>query len=276
MKTLLITDSTAYLPDEIINHYGIHVLPLNVHLPERVFKEGQDMSNNEYYQFLKTNRVFPSTSQPSTGEFLAHFEKLRSDDQALVILLSSKLSGTVQSATIARSMLSSPNPPITIIDSMSSAMGLGFQVIRAAEMLEAGKELQEIEQELAAMQETMQVYFIVDNLEYLSRGGRISKLGGFLGNMLKLKPILSLRSGEIVLFDKVRTSGKAIKQMLEELEKHHADLHKINVIHVDALQAAERLRAKIEETYSVPIYLIEAGPVIGTHLGPGMLGIIFY
>lgn len=276
MSTLIVTDSTAYLPDAIIDQYGVRVLALNVHLPDQVFKEGQDFSNYDYYQYLKKNRVFPSTSQPSTGEFLEVFNKLLPGDEALVILLSSKLSGTVQSATIARSMLAADHPPITIIDSMSSAMGLGFQVMRAGEMLALGQPINEIEAELEEMQKAMQVFFVVDNLEYLSRGGRISRLGGFLGNMLKLKPILSVKSGEIVLFEKVRTSGKAIKRILEELEIYRSGLHKISVIHADALEEAQQLQAQLQETYSVPVYSIEAGPAIGTHLGPGTLGIIFY
>jgi len=276
MTTLIVTDSTAYLPDSVIDQYKIKILPLNVHMPDRDFKEGQGISNYDYYQYLKMNRVFPSTSQPSAGEFLEQFEKLQPGDQALVILLSSKLSGTVQSAQIARSMLPDDHPPITIIDSMSSAMGLGFQVIRAAEMLEAGQEMAEVEAEIQAIQNSLQVFFIVDNLEYLVRGGRISKLGGFLGNMLKLKPILSVQSGEIALFEKVRTSGKAIKRMLDELEKHRSSLHKISVVHADALEAAQRMQARLQDSYSVPVYLIEAGPVVGTHLGPGMLGLIFY
>ncbi len=276
MSTLIITDSTAYLPDSIIDQYRVHVIALNVHLSDQVFKEGQNFSNYDYYQYLKKNRVFPSTSQPSTGEFLELFNKLQPGDEALVILLSSKLSGTLQSALIARSMLAADHPPITIIDSMSSAMGLGFQVIRAGEMLELGLAISEIEAELKEMQKAMQVFFVVDNLEYLSRGGRISRLGGFLGNMLKLKPILSVISGEIVLFEKVRTSGKAIKRILDVLEKHRPGLHKISVIHADALEEAQRLQAKLQDTYPVPIYLIEAGPAVGTHLGPGTLGIIFY
>ena len=148
--------------------------------------------------------------------------------------------------------------------------------MRAGEMLELGHTISEIEAELKEMQNAMQVFFIVDNLEYLSRGGRISKIGGFLGNMLKLKPILSVHAGEIVLFEKVRTSGKAIKRILEELDKHRHNLHKISVIHVDAPENAQRMQANLQEAYPVPVYAIEAGPVVGTHLGPGTLGIIFY
>lgn len=276
MSTFIITDSTAYLPDEIIKQYNISVLSLNVHLPDRDFKEGQGMSNKDYYQILKENRVFPSTSQPSAGEFLEVFKQLQPGDEALVILLSSKLSGTLQSAQVACSMLPPGHPPITIIDSQSSAMGLGFQVMQAGEMLEQGCQIKDIEAAINEMKQAMRVYFIVDDLEYLSRGGRISKAGSVLGNILKLKPILTVRSGEIMLHDKVRTTGKAILRMLEELEKYRDQLHKISVIHVDAPENGERLQRKIQQNYTVPVYCIEAGPVLGTHLGPGTLGIIFY
>lgn len=276
MTTLLITDSTAYLPDFLVKQYGIKIVPLNVHLPQQDYKEGTDLSNQEYYQYLKNNRVFPTTSQPSTGEFLQLFEQLGPDDEALLILISAKLSGTVQSAQIARSMLPDNHPPITIIDSLSAAMGLGFQVIRAAEMLNAGNSMIEIVAEIEAMREAIQIYFIVDDLEYLVRGGRISKLSGILGNILQLKPILTVQAGEIVLFDKVRTTGKALQCIINELEKHRSGLHKITVLHVDALESAQHLQAKLEADFTVPVYLVEVGPVIGTHVGPGCLALIFY
>ncbi|MBP1762309.1 MAG: DegV family protein [Firmicutes bacterium] len=276
MTTMLITDSTAYLPDFIVKKYGITIVPLNVHLPRQDFKEGEGLSNQEYYQFLRNNRVFPTTSQPSAGEFLELFKQLSPGDEALVILISSKLSGTVQSAQVACSMLPDDHPPVTIIDSLSGAMGLGFQVIRAAEMLSEGIAVNEISAEIETMIQTMQIYFMVDDLEYLVRGGRISKLSGILGNILQLKPILTVKAGEIVLFDKVRTTGKALQRIFDELEKHRHDLHKITVMHVDAPENAQQLQTKLQTNYSVPIYLVEVGPVIGTHVGPGCLAVIFY
>jgi DegV family protein with EDD domain len=204
------------------------------------------------------------------------FKQLSPGDEALVILISSKLSGTVQSAQIACTMLPNDHPPITIIDSLSGAMGLGFEVIRAAEMLAEGHSLNEITAEVQSMREAMQIYFMVDDLEYLVRGGRISKLSGILGNVLQLKPILTVNSGEIVLFDKVRTTGKALQRILDELEKHRHNLHKITVLHVDAPESAQQLQIKLQDNYKVPVYLSEAGPVIGTHVGPGCLALIFY
>lgn len=276
MSTLLVTDSTAYLPDFIIKEYEISVVPLNVHLPDRDFKEGEGPSNQEYYQYMRNNPVFPTTSQPSAGEFLELFRQLGPDDEALAILISSKLSGTVQSAQIAVSMLPDDHPPVTIIDSLSGAMGLGFQVIRAAEMLIAGYRPSEIKPEIEAMSQTLQIYFMVDDLEYLVRGGRISKLSGILGNVLQLKPILTVKEGEIVLFEKVRTAGKALQRMLNEMEKHRQTLHKICVLHVDALENAQQLQNRLQNEYDLPVYLVEAGPVIGTHVGPGCLAVIFY
>ncbi|HPT69595.1 MAG TPA: DegV family protein [Syntrophomonas sp.] len=276
MPTMLITDSTAYLPEFIVEKYAIKIMSLNVHLPQQDFKEGEGLSNQDYYQYLRNNRVFPTTSQPSAGEFLELFKQLSPDDEALVILISSKLSGTVQSAQIACSMLPDDHPPVTIIDSLSAAMGLGFQVIRAAEMLAEGFAVNEIKTEIESMREPMQIYFMVDDLEYLVRGGRISKLSGILGNILQLKPILTVRAGEIVLFDKVRTTGKALQRIFDEMEKHRQDLHKITVLHVDAPESAHRLQTKLQADYSVPVYLVEAGPVIGTHVGPGCLALIFY
>ncbi|HWR55475.1 MAG TPA: DegV family protein [Negativicutes bacterium] len=276
MTTLLITDSTAYLPDFIIKEYNIAVVPLNMHLPELDFKEGEGMSNREYYEYLKNHRVFPTTSQPAAGEFLELFQQLEPGDEALVILISSKLSGTVQSAQLACSLLPGNHPPVTIIDSLSAATGLGFQVIRAAEMLAEGIPIKEIQTEIEAMRAQMQIYLMVDDLEYLIRGGRIGKLSGRLANVLKLKPILTVKDGEIVLFDKVRTTGKALQRIIDELEKHRHDLHKICVLHVDALENVRRLHTRIQSEFPVPVDLGEVGPVVGTHAGPGCLAIIFY
>jgi len=220
MSTFIITDSTAYLPDEIINQYNVTILSLNVHLPDHDFKEGQDMSNAAYYQYLKENRVFPSTSQPAAGEFLEVFKRLQPGDEALVILLSSKLSGTVQSAQIACSMMPPGHPPITIIDSMSSAMGLGFQVMRAGEMLEQGHSIEKVAAAVSEMIKAMQVFFIVDDLEYLSRGGRISKTGSILGNILLVLGLSiflgGLKNGE-QKFDRVHINNQTSLLLLANI-----------------------------------------------------------
>jgi DegV family protein with EDD domain len=157
MAVSVITDSTAYLPAEIINRYNIKVVPLNVHLPDQVFKESQGLSNTQYYNLLRNNKLFPTTSQPSAGEFFEIFNGLSPGEEAVAILISSHLSGTVQSALIARDMLAEGQEAITIIDSLSTSMGLGFQVIKACEGLAQGKTVSQIHREVLAVGQRMRL-----------------------------------------------------------------------------------------------------------------------
>ncbi|MEA1961649.1 MAG: DegV family protein [Bacillota bacterium] len=276
MSVVIITDSTSYLSPAIIDQYQIKLIPLNIHINGESFKEGQKYTNETYYNLLKNNPIFPTTSQPSTGEFLEVFEQLLPGDQALIILISSGISGTVQSAQIARSMVTTPDVSITIVDSVYAAMGLGFQVIRACELLEDGKNIAEIVDELNRIRTRMQLFFVVNDLEYLSRGGRISKIGSVVGNILKLKPVLSLEDGEIGLFEKVRTFPKAVGLIRDQLIKEKSHIEKICVIHVNAPELAEALKKELEAIFTIPIIISEPGPVIGSHVGPGTIGLCYY
>jgi DegV family protein with EDD domain len=269
----LVTDSTANLGIETIQKYQIKVVPLNVHLPDLVFKEGE-VPNSEYYRRLKEEKFSPQTSQPSPADFLDVFNLLQPEDEAIVILISSHLSGTVQSALIARDMFSYPEH-ITVIDSYSSAMGLGFQVIKAAHMIKEGKSLTDITNEIVSVRDSMKLFFVVDTMEYLVRGGRVSHISGFLGNMLKIKPILYLKDGQIRLYDKVRTRQKALEELMNLLQQDIENIHKVAVVHVDAEEAAGLLAQRIKEVFPDPI-VGELGPVIGSHTGPGTLGLIYY
>lgn len=273
MATILITDSTANLAANIIEQYQIKVIPLNIHLPDMVFKEG-DISNSEYYRRLREEKFSPQTSQPSPADFLNVYKLLQPDDEAVVILISSCLSGTVQSALVARDMYSYPDH-ITVIDSWSAAMGLGFQVMKAGRMIAEGSSVKEIENELMVMREKMKIFFVVDTLEYLIRGGRISHVRGFIGNILKVKPVLALNEGQIRLAEKVRTRQKALDGLVSQLRQDLRDVHEVAVAHVDAEAAACLLAERIEEIYPHPV-IGELGPVIGSHTGPGTLGLIYY
>jgi len=277
MSRILISDSTSYLPEKMVNHYGIIIIPLNIHLEGKSYKEGQDISHDDFYNILKSSKQFPSTSQPSAGEFLEVFQNLGSEDEALVILLSAELSGTVQSALMARSMLEPEKQArISIIDSRSAAAGLGFQLLKAGEMIAQGKSIQKIVEEIERIKFKQEIFFVVDNLEYLVRGGRLGKKSGVIGNLLKLKPVLRLQDGRIELFDKVRTSPRAIKVMLQQIELNQSWLEQLAVIHIQAEEEAMALQQQLQKQYQLPVWVSEAGPVIGSHVGPGTLGIAFY
>lgn len=270
---MIITDSTANLPPAIIKKYGIEVVPLNVHLPDMDFKEGE-IPNSEYYRRLQQEKIFPHTSQPSPAEFLALYNRLGPEDEAIVILISSHLSGTIQSALLARDMFKDSNR-ITVIDSYSSAMGLGFQVIKACELAEQAKSTSDIKREVENLQARLKLYFVVDTMEYLARGGRISHVKGFIGNILKVKPILTLVNGQIRLYEKVRTRQKALEVILHKLEQDLPDVQEVTVLHVEAPEEAKMFAEKVSHIFPCSI-IGDIGPVIGTHVGPGTLALVYY
>jgi DegV family protein with EDD domain len=277
LSSQIISDSTSYLPQDILNEYGIITIPLNIQLDGKSYKEGQDILNDKFYSLLRTSNDFPSTSQPPTGEFLKVFRNLQPNQEALVILISSELSGTVQSALMARSMLEPDlQSQITIIDSRTTAGGLGFQLIKAGEMLVQGKTTTQVAAELERIQAKQDLFFVVDNLEYLVRGGRLGKKSGLIGNLLQLKPVLHLQNGRIELFNKVRTSTRALKTILDQIELNYAKPEKLCVIHVQAEEKGKELQNILQTQYGFPVLFCEAGPVIGSHVGPGALGIAVY
>jgi len=276
MSTILISDSTSYLPENLISDYGIIIIPLNLHLEGKSYKEGRDISHAEFYNIFKSSKMFPTTSQPSAGEFLEVFQRLTPDDEALVILISAELSGTMQSALMARNMLETERQKnIHIIDSRSSSMGMGFQLLKAGEMFAQGRTMSEVIEEVERITIQQEIYFIVDNLEYLVRGGRLSKSSGLIGNLLQLKPVLTVREGKLELFDKVRTSSRAVKLMKQQVEKNKSWIKRLAVIHVQAEEEASKLQQDLQEQYGITALISEAGPVIGAHTGPGTLGIAF-
>lgn len=276
MSKILISDSTSYLPENLINDYGIIIIPLNLHLEGKSYKEGLDISHAEFYHIFESSKMFPTTSQPSAGEFLEVFQSLAPGDEALVILISAELSGTVQSALLARNMLENERQEnIHIIDSRSSSMGMGFQLLKAGEMFAQGRTMSEVIEEVERIKIQQEIYFIVDDLEYLVRGGRLSRSSGLIGNLLQLKPVLTLKDGKIELFDKVRTSSRAIKLMMEQVEKNKSWLTQLAVIHIQAEEQALKLQKNLQEQYGITVVVSEAGPVIGSHTGPGTLGIAF-
>lgn len=276
MARYVITDSTAYLPADILERYNIITVPLNVHLDSQTYKEGIDITNDQFYKLLRSSSTFPTTSQPSAGEFLDVFSQLKPDDEAIVILISSVLSGTLQSAEVAHKMLTYElQERISVVDSRFTAMALGFQVIKAAEMLEVGYTRPGILKALAEMQARQDIFFIADDLQYLVRGGRLSKTSGLVGNLLQIKPILYVREGHIELFDKVRTTEKALGTMLVEVERKLPVLESLCVVHVQVPNEAGKLKQRLMAEFELPVTISEVGPVVGSHAGPGALGIAY-
>lgn len=270
----IITDSTSYIKKEFADREGISIVELNYTFDGQIEKEGFPGEFQDFFDKLSSTKLFPTTSQPSTGEFLAEFEKAFDEgyDQVIAILLSSKLSGTYNSGILAKDMLEDER--ITIIDSMQAASNLRFLVEDALEMASVGRTMEEIAMHIEAKKQNMSIYVTVDTLEYLRRGGRLTGLQSTIGEVLKIKPIIQLHDGKLELLEKVRGKNKAIKTIMEKIPE---DVQKISICHIlneeEAIKLEQNLKSRFDK---VEISIDELGPVVGCHLGPKAIGICFY
>ena len=252
---------------------NIRIVPLNYVFGEESRKEEFPGEFAAFFNKLESTNLFPTTSQPSAGEFLDAFnEALEDHDEIIAILLSSKLSGTYNSAVLAKNILEDKS--ITIIDSETAASNLRFLVEDAVNMVKEGKTSKEIETHINTKKTNMQVFLTTETLEYLSRGGRLSTIQSTLGNLLNVKPILALTDGELKLLEKIRGKKKALSSMIDKIP---ANVQRIGICNILNEEEAGSLKISLQEMYPEAIITIdELGPVIGAHLGPKALGICLY
>jgi DegV family protein with EDD domain len=252
---------------------NFHVVPLKVILGEREWRE-PDLSNAQLFYLVAEGSLHPRTSQPSPGEFIKVFEPIMQEDHDIIVItISGGLSGTVGSAGTAARMTGFPG--IYIVDSGTTAIGM-VKLAQAAFALEKqGMTAKEIAERLTAMSAATYTMFITDTLEYLHKGGRIGGAAALFGAILQIKPILYLAEGKISVLDKVRTRSRALARMTDELSRHRS-LAYIGVVHIEAKQDAERFAGEIRERFpSTPVSVSSTGSVLGAHLGPGVIGLIF-
>ncbi|MFE7060643.1 DegV family protein [Sutcliffiella sp. NPDC057660] len=278
MKTAIVTDSTAYIPAEIRAKHHIHMIPLNVIFGNESYQEEVEIKVDQFYDEVKSKKELPSTSQPAIGEFVKLFEKLSVEYDAVVsIHLSSGISGTFQGAVAAGDMVD--NIEVHAFDSEISCMIQGFYVLEAAEMAAEGKGPEEIIARLSEMKKSDRAYFMVDDLSHLQRGGRLSSAQALVGSLLQVKPLLHFVDTKIVPFEKIRTRKKALKRIYDLFDED-ASLGvpmRAVVIHANRDAEAEEMKKELEEKYPhVEFYLSYFGPVIGTHLGEGAMGLGWY
>jgi DegV family protein with EDD domain len=278
-KVAVITDSTAYIPETMVKAHHITVAPQVLIWGEETFRDGVDIMPDEFYKRLETAKIMPTTSQVAIGDMKAYFEKLLEDGfDVLGIFISSKLSGTMQSAIQAREMLPKAAERIAIVDSNSTAMAMGFHVLLAARAAQDGSSLSECQHLAEKARDHTGVYFVVDTLEFLRRGGRIGGAQALLGSALNIKPILELRDGRIESVEKVRTKGKAMDRMVDLVAQHVAGKTPVRLATLHA--NAEADARAILDTASLLLQPMESvfapvSPVIGSHAGPGTVGLAF-
>lgn len=277
-KVAIVTDSTAYLNDDLIKQNNLHVIPLHVNWSGKSLRDNVDIMAGEFYQKLVQAKEMPTTSQPSAGEFFDFYSEVAKTAESIVsVHISSELSGTIASANAAAQMME--GFPIEIVDSRSTSMGLGFMALAAARAAAAGGDHKVAADAARALVSKMNLVFVVDTLEFLHRGGRIGGAQRLLGSMLSIKPLLQLENGRIEPLDKVRTKRKAVQRLLEIAKERNGaggKLH-IAILNSVAQAEAESLAAEVQDTLNpAELHVVGISPVIGTHTGPGAIGAAWY
>ena len=270
----IVTDSTADLTPEQQRTAGITVVPLNVHFGDEVFRDHVDLSTDEFFRRLKASPQLPRTSQPSVGAFEEAYRSLgQGGDQIVSVHLSSKVSGTYNSALMAAQSVGEGK--IDVVDSLSTSMALGFMALEGAKLARAGRDRQSVTERLRSLVPQSRVICVVDTLTYLERGGRIGKARALLGSLLNVKPILQLKDGEVVPLGRARGRPQALSRLVELLERDGA-VSQLAIMHGAAQSDAEQLRQRVASRYpGVDIQLTEIGAVLGTHTGPGVIGFTY-
>lgn len=270
----IVTDSTADLTKEQQQAAGITVVPLNVHFGDQVFRDHVDLTADEFFRRLKASAQLPRTSQPSVGLFEEAYRTLRENgDEIVSVHLSSKVSGTCNSALMAAKAVD--EQVIEVVDSLSTSMALGFMALEGARLARAGRDRATIAERLRALVPKARVICVVDTLTYLERGGRIGKARALLGSLLNVKPILQLKDGEVVPIGRARGRPQALNKLVELLERD-GHVSQLAIMHGAAQADAEQLRERVAASYpGLDILLTEIGAVLGTHTGPGVIGFTY-
>lgn len=278
----ILTDSTADLPQEIVDQYGITVISLTVMIDGKPYLDKVDITNEEFYEKLRNTEALPTTSQPSPAIFAQAYEKLVADgaEQIISIHLSPELSGTIQGAMLASNMVAD-KVKVTVIDSRSATMGLGLVVYTAAKAIADGKRIEEV---LAITNDCVQkldLLFLLDSLDNLQKGGRIGKASFLVGSLLNIKPILRLKDGEIHAYEKVRGNkeNKALERLIDNFCEQ-VDLNKTVYCaagYCDNKELAEYMVSRMQERHKhMDVVYMQIGSVVATHIGMGAVGIAFY
>jgi DegV family protein with EDD domain len=278
-RVSVVADTTGYLPQELARANQIELVSLYVNFGgERTVREADITDYDAFYEELRHADPLPTTSQPAVGDFLAVYEPLLDKGHDIVsVHISGGLSGTCEAARQAVEALEREgrgSGRVRVFDSATGAGGTGLAALAAARAAQRGEDLDGVERAARECREALKIWFAIDTLEYLRRGGRIGMASAWIGSTLKIKPILSVES-EMVPIERVRTSGKAFDRMVDFARARHEDGADAWVVqHIQAPEQAERLADKCREMFgNEPVWIGEIGPVLGVHTGPGLLGV---
>ena len=277
-KIVVITDSSAYIPESALAGLSVPVIPLWLLWGEESFRDGVDIRPSEFYQRLRAAKTLPTSSQPTVPEFMEFYQNVAQNADSIVsVLVSEKISGTIANARTAVEKL--PDLDIRIIDSYNCSMGLGHVVLAAARAASEGKSITEVIAAAERMREKINFIFAVDTLEYLHKGGRIGGAKRLMGTALRVKPLLEFRGGQIEPMEQVRTKNKAYARLLEIAAERLGEkpMAEATIVDIDNPVDGDAVAQMVRERFMPKvIHRSEVSPVVGTHTGPGTIGFAFY
>lgn len=280
MGVKLVTDSTSYISEELINKYNISIASLNVILQGKSYRE-VNLDNKYFYEVMDQSEEIPTSSQPSIDELLDVFKSIvKSGDNVVGVFLSSDMSGTYSSAHLAKNMVLEeyPDARIEIIDSRTNCMQMGFKVIEGARAAKEGKSIEEVVEVVNNVVKSSRFLFVPDTLRYLKKGGRIGGAAALFGTILQIRPILTVRDGVTSVFEKVRTKKKAVNAIVDKVldDIKNYGLGDVIVHHINCEEEGRELAKRLEEELNIPIRIQSIGPIIGLHVGPGSIGVAYF
>lgn len=277
MRIKIITDSVADIPKNIAEKLDITVVPLSVNFGSESYRDGVDLSTDDFFYKLSKCERLPTTSQVNPGEFKTVFEdNLQEYDHLICITMSKAMSGTYKAANIAKEFIGTEN--IDIFDSKAISFGFGLVVIEAARSVQNGEGLGQIRKSIRYNIENLENLFIVDTLKYLKKGGRLSTTEAFVGNVLKIKPVITINDGKLESIDKIRGRKRVINYFVDHVKKNGYDLSNktVGLFHAVDDEYLEKLITEMKDQFDIKeIIQSEVGTVVGTHSGPGCLAMVF-
>lgn len=280
MTIKIITDSTSYIPVKIKEELDIESISLSVSFETETYDE-EEIDNNVFYDKMDASNDIPISSQPNINDIYRCFEKnVLKGNSIIGIFISSQMSGTYNTALIAKNMILEKykDATIEIVDSKTNCMQLGFIVINAAREAKQGKNMENILNRINSVKNSSRFIFIPDNLDYLKKGGRIGGAAALIGNILKIHPVLTVMDGKTTVLSKVRTKAKAIDFIVEKFieDINIKELGEVIVHHINDEIKGRELAKRIEEITGKAVDVYPIGPVIGLHVGPKAIGIVYY
>jgi len=273
MTVKVVVDSTSDIPAQLAKEWDITVVPAYVVFGGKSYRDRLDISEDEVYNRLDNDSVFPTTSVPSPQDFADVYNKLADEtDEIISIHVTSRESGVYNSALLGRELVNK-KCHIEVIDSLSVAMSYGILAIAAAKEAKAGASLEKVAEVVRQSIPRMHLLLVLDTLKYVIRGGRVGKGYGLLGSVLRVKPLLTLRDGKLMLAGVARTRAKAIKRLYDFVESF-PQVSEVAVSYTTSKEEAEALAEQIKANFpDIPLYFTRIGPVLGTHAGPGAMGV---